>query len=89
MTIMHFFYNFETDENGLPILGSGSDDDHLHIQITSKRLMENLSNNGIHHIDGTYRITTHGFPLIVYGISDQVGRFHPVSFMSPSLRKLE
>ena len=46
--------------------------------------MENLSNNGIHHIDGTYRITTHGFPLIVYGISDQVGRFHPVSFMITS-----
>ena len=46
--------------------------------------MENLSNNGIHHIDGTYRITTHGFPLIVYGISDQVGRFHPVSFMLTS-----
>lgn len=46
--------------------------------------MENLSNNGIHQIDGTYRITTHGFPLIVYGISDQVGRFHPVSFMLTS-----
>ena len=46
--------------------------------------MENLSNNGIHHIDGTYRITTHGFPLVVYGLSDQVGRFHPVSFMITS-----
>ena len=29
-------------------------------------------------------ITTHGFPLIVYGLSDQVGRFHPVSFMITS-----
>ena len=46
--------------------------------------MENLSNNGIHHIDGTYRITVHGFPFLVYGVSDQVGRFHPVCFMITS-----
>jgi len=68
----------------LPLIGNGCENDHVHIQLTSKRLIENLSNNGIHHIDGTYRITTHGFPLIVYGISDQVGRFHPVSFMLTS-----
>ena len=30
------------------------------------------------------RITTHGFPLLVYGISDQNGRFHPVNFMLTS-----
>ncbi len=72
------------DSVGQPILGNGSDNDHFHVHLTSKRLLENLSNNGIHHIDGTYRITTHGFPLVVYGISDQVGRFHPVSFMLTS-----
>ena len=59
----------------MPIIGNGSDNDHFHIQITSKRLLENLTNNGIHHIDGTYRITTHGFPLVVYGISDQCRKF--------------
>ncbi len=46
--------------------------------------MENLQNNGIHHIDGTYKITTYGFPLIVYGVSDQAGRFHPACFMLTS-----
>ena len=86
---MLFFYNVAFDSSGLPVLGNGSDSNHLNIQITSKRLMENLSNNGIHHIDGTYRITTHGFPLIVYGLSDQVGRFHPVSFMITSHEKEE
>ena len=45
--------------------------------------MENLRNDGI-HLDGTYRIFVHGYPLIVYGVSDQVGRFHPVSFMLTS-----
>ena len=49
----------------MPIIGDGSDEDHLNIMLTSKRLMENLANNGIHHIDATYRITVHGFPLIV------------------------
>ena len=68
----------------MPILGDGSDENHLNVMLTSKRLMQNLANNGIHHIDGTYRITVHGFPLIVYGVSDQVGRFHPVCFMITS-----
>ena len=55
-----FFYDVDFDSRGWPIIGIGSDKNHCHIKITSKRLMENLLNNGIHHIDGTYRITTHG-----------------------------
>ena len=39
--------------------------------MTTRSLMEDIECDGIHHIDGTYRITTNGFPLIVYGISDQ------------------
>ena len=46
--------------------------------------MNNLSFKGVHHIDATYKITTYGFPLIVYGVSDSVGKFHPVSFMISS-----
>ena len=52
--------------------------------MSSKRLMENLQHNGINHIDGTYRITIYGFPLIVYGVSDQAGRFHPAAYMLSS-----
>ena len=55
------------DANGLPIIGDGSDDKHLHIHVTSKFLMNNLNNSGVHHIDATYKITTYGYPLIVYG----------------------
>ena len=32
----------------------------------------------------TYKITTYGYPLIVYGVSDAIGKFHPVSFMISS-----
>ena len=43
-----------------------------------------MEHKGIHHIDGTYKITTHGYILVVYGISDQCGQFHPVSLMLTS-----
>ena len=68
----------------MPIIGNGSDKKHLHVHITSRHLMNNLSMKGVHHIDATYKITTYGFPLIVFGVSDAVGKFHPVSFMITS-----
>ncbi len=42
--------------------------------------MQNLSHIGIYHIDAKYKITTYGFPLIFYGVSDTQGKFHPASF---------
>ena len=33
------------------------------------------------HKDGTYKITIYGLPLVVYGVSDQYGQLHPISFM--------
>lgn len=52
----------------MPIIGDGSEDNHFKLHITSRQLMENLSKDGIHHIDGTYKITTYGYPLVVYGV---------------------
>ena len=43
-------------------------------------LNNNLSLNGMHHIDATYKIKTYEYPLIVYGVIDAVGKFHPISF---------
>ena len=48
--------------------------------ITSKKLMRNIQYRGIHHIDGTYKITCFGYPLLVYGVSDHSGHLHPVCF---------
>ncbi len=40
--------------------------------------MNDIEYNGVHHVDGTYRITKNGFPLQVYCISDQAGQFHAI-----------
>ena len=42
--------------------------------------MRNIQYRGIHHIDGTYKITCFGYPLLVYGVSDHSGHLHPVCF---------
>ena len=39
------------------------------------------------HIDGTYKITIQGFPLVVFGVSDMHGRYHPIAFMLTSNEK--
>jgi hypothetical protein len=33
-----------------------------------------------HHIDCTYKLCERGFPLLVFGISDIMGQFFPISF---------
>ena len=79
-----YFIGVKLDNGGMPIIGNGSEKKHLHIHITSRHLMNNLSYGGVHHIDATNKITTYGFPLFVYGVSDSVGKFHPISFMISS-----
>ena len=71
------------------VIGNGADDNHLHIHITSKKLLSNASEEGIHHIDGTYRITSYGYPLINYGVSDKCGQFHPATFVLTSHETIE
>ena len=36
-------------------------------------MLYSLANKGIFDIDGTYKITSHGYPLIVTGITDIQG----------------
>jgi hypothetical protein len=67
---------FKKDE---PIVGSGVKSP-VYINMTSKKLLRNIEYDGIHHIDGTYKITHFGYPLLVYGVSDRCGHFHPVCF---------
>ena len=79
-----FFFNVKYDKENKVDIGDGSDENHLHVCMTSRKLMSNIESNGIHHIDGTYRITVYGFPLIVYGVTDQCGQFHPICYMITS-----
>ena len=55
--------------------------------MTTRLLMNDIEYDGVHHVDGTYRITTNGFPLLVYGISEQAGQFHPICLMITSHEK--
>ena len=79
-----FYFNINFDENDQPIIGNGSDNSHLNIMVSSKNLLNNLQCIGVNHLDGTYKITTNGFPLVVYGVSDIQGHFHPICFMLTS-----
>ena len=79
------FYYVCKDE---PIIGDG-EKERVHIMLTSKKLMRNIEYKGTHHIDGTYKITCFGYPLIVYGVSDHCGHFHPVCFAIVSGEKTE
>ena len=71
-----FIYFIYKDE---PIVGSGVKSP-VYINITSKKLLRNVEYEGIHHIDGTYKINHFGYPLLVYGVSDRCGHFHPICF---------
>jgi hypothetical protein len=52
--------------------------------MSSKSLMSNIEKTHVHHTDGTYKITINGFPVVVYGVTDMKGQFHPISFMLTS-----
>jgi hypothetical protein len=56
--------------NGVPILGDGSNEDHLQICATSKALLQFASKPGMKHIDCTYKILKNGFSLLVFGVTD-------------------
>jgi hypothetical protein len=79
-----FFFNLKKDEDGELILGSGSKVDHFNIGMTSKNLMKLIQKRGVFHIDGTYKISSHGYPLVAYGITDMQGHYHPIAFMLTS-----
>jgi len=79
-----FYFGAKLDNKNEVILGDGTDANHANILVTSKRLMENIEMHGVHHIDCTYKIFKQGFPLLVYGVTDMVGRFHPIAFMVTS-----
>jgi len=80
----YFFFNVNNDTKGNPIIGKGSDDQHFRVAFSSKRLLKNVVHKGVFHIDGTYKITIQGFPLVIFGVTDLKGVFHPICFMITS-----
>ncbi len=70
-------------------LGDGSDKDHTHIMMTSKAMMSKCENKGVFHIDGTYKLIQNRFPVMVFGITDIAGEFHPIAYCITSHEKEE
>ena len=76
-----FFFNFKRNEDNKIVVGDGSDDDHFNMMLTSMKLLEMLDSNieGMFHIDGTYKLTKEGFPIIIFGKTDFDHHFHPIA----------
>ena len=48
--------------------------------MTSKKLLNNLNLDGVCHIDCTYKLIKNGFPVLIFGITDRAGQFHPIAY---------
>lgn len=46
--------------------------------------MMNCEKPGVIHLDGTYKLVKKHFPVLVIGVSDMQGTFHPITFYIPS-----
>ncbi len=75
-----FYFNIKEDSEGNVLIQNGSELKHAHIMLTSKKLMANCERQGMIHIDGTYKLVKNHFPMVVIGITDIAGQFHPISF---------
>ena len=75
-----FFFNIKEDAQGEVPIQSGEPLIHPRIYITSKKLMRNAEKHGVHHYDGTYKLSRNGFIVVVWGVTDIQGQFHPIAF---------
>ncbi|CAF0999539.1 unnamed protein product [Brachionus calyciflorus] len=81
-----FFFGFPVSDQNKPILGNGASTNHLFIFATTLKLLQincdtnNQSNIALFHIDGTYKITREGFPMLVFGRSNLNRKIYPFAF---------
>ena len=68
MVANQYSENLENDDlfffNKNNCIGEGSDKNHTHIMMSSKAMMLKVENNGVLHIDGTYKLIKNRFPVI-------------------------
>ena len=77
-----------TDDDAAVVIGNDVEDiagedgvPSFQVTVSTRRLVQ-LLGKGRHwplHIDGTYKLTWQGFPVLISGITDAQHRFHPVS----------
>ena len=61
-----FFFNIKEDAQGEVLIQSGERLKHVRIYITSKKLMRNAEKRGVHHYDGTYKLS---YKVVIVQIS--------------------
>lgn len=67
----------------LPDLENEDEDNNwFRFILTTKRLIEFAAKTIFFHADGTYKITYHGFPILVIGTSDKQNHFHLIGKQS-------
>ena len=80
--------NGSTSEDEAFVIGSTIDDSagedgipNFQVTVSTRRLVKLLDRSGPWplHVDGTYKLTWQGFPVLISGITDAQHRFHPVS----------
>ena len=57
--------------------------------MTCRAMMMKCENTGVLHIDGTYKLIKNRFPVMVLGITDIAGEFHPIAYCVTSHEKEE
>ena len=50
----------------------------VRVVMTTKRLLLNAAKSAVVHVDATYKLNWHGFPIIIAGVSDLARQFFPV-----------
>ena len=68
---IYFSYN----ENG-----DGTEEQHFILCSTSKKLVANMDQARIFHLDCTYKIVKYNYPLLIFGFTDIRRQFTPIAF---------
>ncbi|CAF1028296.1 unnamed protein product [Brachionus calyciflorus] len=79
-----FFFGFNKDANGKPIIGSGAYDDRTYIFPTTLKLLRmncdtsNQNHSALFHVDATYKLSISRHPLLLFGRSNFKKEIKPI-----------
>ncbi|RHY18189.1 hypothetical protein DYB25_004210 [Aphanomyces astaci] len=77
-----FSFGFEVVE-GIPHIGYGGTSGVFKVGITTKQLLHGMNRDPssfVFHWDATYKINSMAYPVLICGMTDPGGNFHPVAF---------
>ena len=64
-----------------------TDKDNFAVVVSSKELMKKFSLTKRRAMDGTYKLLKSGFPVLIYGVDDAAGHFHPIAIAVSSTER--